>query len=235
MNADVKDLISATLADDRASATRLLQRDPALATLHAIEADRYVDEIVHWFYVGDTALHVAAAAYRVEVSRWLLAAGADPDRAGNRRRSRPLHYAADGSFQSSAWDPARQVATLRLLVEGGANVNAQDRNGATPLHRAVRTRCSAAVKHLLGAGADPEIRNKPGSTPFHLAVQTSGRGGSGSGLARTAQGEILRLFLQHGVSPSLLDSSGKSVLESARSERVRSVLLGRAGGSWSAH
>src|SRR5256885_12225037 len=40
-----------------------------------------------------------------------------------------------------------------------------------PLHRAVRTRCAAAVQCLLRAGADPLMKNKPGSTAFHLAVQ----------------------------------------------------------------
>ena len=33
-------------------------------------------------------------------------------------------------------------------------MHAQDKNGATPLHRAVRTRCAEAVKCLLDAGAD---------------------------------------------------------------------------------
>jgi hypothetical protein len=66
------------------------------------------------------------------------------------------------------------------LLEAGADIHAQDKNGATPLHRAVRTRSAAAVQFLLDAGADPAIKNKPGSTPFHLAVQNTGRGGSGA-------------------------------------------------------
>src|SRR5258706_9010186 len=97
--------------------------------------------------------------------------------------------------------------------EAGAKLDAQDKNGATPLHRAVRTRCAAAVKCLLDAGADPTIRNKPGSTPFHLAAQNTGRGGSGSEQARMAQREILQAFLEHGVSPTLTDAKGKSVLQ----------------------
>jgi hypothetical protein len=43
--------------------------------------------------------------------------------------------------------------------------------GATPLHRAVRARCAAAVGFYF-AGADPLRKNLPGSTPFHLAVRT---------------------------------------------------------------
>jgi ankyrin repeat protein len=102
---------------------------------------------------------------------------------------------------------------IRLLLEAGADIDGQDKNGATPLHRAVRTRCAAAVKCLLSAGGDPSIRNKPGSTPFHLAVQNTGRGGSGAEKARTAQREILQMFIERGVRPTLKDARGKSVLE----------------------
>ena len=115
---------------------------------------------------------------------------------------------------------------IRLLLKAGSNIDAQDKNGATPLHRAVRTRCAAAVKCFLEAGADPTIRNKPGSTPFHLAVQNTGRGGSGSEMARTAQREILREFLERGVSPSLTDARGKSVLQWAKSDWIHKILAG---------
>lgn len=56
-----------------------------------------------------------------------------------------LHLAADGYVTGPAWDPVRQVGMLALLREAGADLDAQDRNGATALHRAVRTRCAAAA------------------------------------------------------------------------------------------
>lgn len=115
---------------------------------------------------------------------------------------------------------------IRLLLKAGSNIDAQDKNGATPLHRAVRTRCADAVKCLLEAGADPTIRNKPGSTAFHLAVQNTGRGGSGSEKARTAQREILEAFLERGVRPTLTDAKGKSVLEWANSDWIHKTLAG---------
>ena len=113
---------------------------------------------------------------------------------------------------------------IRLLLKAGSKIDAQDKNGATPLHRAVRTRCTSAVKCLLDAGADPAIRNKPGSTPFHLAVQNTGRGGSGSEMARTAQREILQVFLDRGVRPTLMDAKGKSVMDWARSDWIAKLL-----------
>ena len=115
-------------------------------------------------------------------------------------------------------------AKMKGLLDAGSNMDAQDKNGATPLHRAVRTRCSAAVRCLLDAGADPTIRNKSGSTPFHLAVQNTGRGGSGSEKARTAQREIHQAFLERGVSPTPTDEKGESIPEWARSAWIHKIL-----------
>jgi len=179
---------------------------------------------MHWIYAGDTALHVAAAAYCVGIARLLLAEGADPNASKNHRRGRPLHYAADGHLESPAWNPARQKAMIRLLIDKGADLNAQDKNGATPLHRAVRTRCASAVKCLLRAGADAGIPNLQGSTPFHLAVQNTGRGGSGSVRAKASQREIIQTFLSYGLSPMTKDGNGKSVLEWAKSDTIRQLL-----------
>jgi hypothetical protein len=66
------------------------------------------------------------------------------------------------------------------------------------LHRAVRTRCAAAVRALLEHGADVRCKNKNGSTPIDLVSRTTGRGGSGSPEAKAQQAEIVRLLQQHG-------------------------------------
>jgi hypothetical protein len=217
-------LFQAILDDDRAEVKALLKTSPRSA-LEGAKTARLAWELPHWIYVGDTALHAATAGYRVEIAKMLLAAGGDPSAAGNHRRSQPLHYAADGCPGNPLWDANRQVAMIRLLVDAGADISAQDKNGATPLHRAVRTRCAAAVKCLLAAGADATIRNKPGSTPFHLAVQNTGRGGSGSEQAKAAQREIIRIFIERGVSTALKDAKGKSVLQWAKSGSIREMLL----------
>ena len=220
-------LLKAIVEDNRSAVEDLLKVDPALATRLIRKARLFDSRIFHWIYVGDTALHLAAAGYRVEIVRILLAAGANPNAAENHRRSSPLHYAADGFIGGPAWDANRQVETIRQLLSQGANIHLQDKNGATALHRAVRTRCAAAVRLLLQAGADPTIRNKPGSTAFHLAVQNTGRGGTGAAAALSAQREIIQQFLAFGLNPSLRCGWGKSVMDSARSAWIRELLAGR--------
>ncbi|MGC3958611.1 MAG: ankyrin repeat domain-containing protein [Verrucomicrobiota bacterium] len=217
-------LVAAILDDDRAGVKEMLRQDAALAWTKAAKPS-LESAIAHWIYVGDRVLHVAAAGYRVEIAKLLLAAGADVNAVGKHRHSQPLHYAADGSLEHANWDAKRQVRMIELLLVAGADIHAQDKNGATPLHRAVRTRCVAAVKALLDAGADATLRNKPGSTPFHLAVRNTGRGGSGAEKAKAAQREIIQAFLERGASPKLKDANGKSVLDWARSDWIRQMLL----------
>ena len=199
-------LVRAIVTNDSAAAGRLLAATPTLANAHFAQgatrqaADAYyLHEIEHYLYAGDTALHIAGAAYQREIARKLVTMGADV-RARNRRGAEPLHYAVDGVPGSGRWNPRAQAATITYLVEMGADPNATDRSGVTPLHRAVRTRCAAAVRALLDGGADPRRKNKNGSTPMQLATQNTGRGGSGSPDSKAQQAEILRLLEPYGSS-----------------------------------
>lgn len=199
-------LFQAIAAGDSARAARLLAEAPALAREALVagasrEAPKpyFFERIGHYVYAGDTALHVAAATYDVALARALLASGANVS-ATNRRGAQPLHYAADGSPESPAWNPDAQASIVRLLIEAGAQPNAVDKSGVAPLHRAVRTRSAAAVRSLLENGADPVGKNKSGSTPLLLATQNTGRGGSGSAEARALQREIIELLRLHGAA-----------------------------------
>jgi hypothetical protein len=221
-------ILAAILNDDCSRVKSLLLAEPELTVSCIDKATFFKTKIFHWIYVGDTPLHLAAAGYRVEIARILLAAGADAMAATNHRRSGPVHYAADGYIVHHAWDPKRQVKMIRCLLDAGADVNAQDKNGAAALHRAVRTRCTAAVRCLLQAGSDPMLKNKAGSTPFHLAVQNTGRGGTGTPAAIAAQRLIIQEFLALGVSSKLRDGKGKSVQDCAQSRWIQDMLAGHA-------
>jgi ankyrin repeat protein len=59
---------------------------------------------------------------------------------------------------------------IKLLIEHGANVNAQDIDGNTPLHaHAMATPLNhEIVQYLLANGADREIKNNAGNTALEL-------------------------------------------------------------------
>src|SRR4030095_5268829 len=107
----MNDVLTAIVDDDRRAVKALLKSDGGLATRLIRKPKLYDSKIFHWIYMGDTALHLAAAGYRVEIVRLLLTAGANANAATNHRRSSPLHYAADGFISGPAWDAKRQVET----------------------------------------------------------------------------------------------------------------------------
>ena len=223
----VCDVVNADIDD----VSRRLAANPDFATARAeVGASRqgpkdfFFREIAHYLYAGDTALHMAAAAFRRPHAELLVAYGADW-RAKNRRGAQPLHYAAD----ANRWEPRAQAETIAYLLSIGADPNAFDNSGVAPLHRAVRTRSAAAVRALLDGGASVRARNKAGSTPLHLAVQNTGRSGSGSQHAREQQADIIRLLLERGANPADKDGHDKQVRHAATSEWVRTLLVDGLG------
>jgi Ankyrin repeats (many copies) len=220
------DLVRAIVAGDADKAAHLADHSPTLVHASAaIGASRqsakpyFFEAIQHYLYAGDTALHMAAAGFKYEITQDLIDRGADCS-AKNRRGAEPLHYAAD----SNIWNPAAQAATIACLIRAGANPNATDKSGVAPLHRAVRTRCAAAVEALLAGGAEPRCRNRGGSTPLHLAVQNTGRGGSGTAHAVEQQRQIIALLLRNGARPEDKDGNGKTVHDAATADWMRALL-----------
>lgn len=211
--------------------SRRVTATPALATtacdvgaMRQSAVDFFFADIRHYLYGGDTALHMAAAAFRRPVAQLLVAHGANC-RARNRRGAEPLHYAAD----TNHWNPTAQAEVIEYLTSVGANPHALDDSGVAPLHRAVRTRSLAAVRALVEAGADPRQPNKAGSTPLHLAVQPTGKSGSGSQEARQQQVGIISFLLERGARPTDRDGKGKDVYRAATSDWIRDLLKNAAG------
>lgn len=174
---------------------KLLAYAPELAKAGEIRSKEFfLEERLVQIYEGDTALHAAGFSYDLKIGPVLLGLGADI-RAKNRRGAEPLHAATIGNPDSVTWNPKNQRDVILLLVRSGADPNARASGGVTPLHRAVRNRCSAAVEALLSVGADPNLRNLGGSTALDLASVMSGRGGSGSAKAKAEQQIIKELLM----------------------------------------
>jgi uncharacterized protein len=110
---------------------------------------------------GFTAIGLAAFLGGPDVVRVLLDRGADPDDdADNPLRVRPVHAAA----------AARDLESMRLLLDAGADPNARQQAGFTPLHAAAHVDDEELARLLLAHGADPALRTDDGRDAAAVAA-----------------------------------------------------------------
>jgi ankyrin repeat protein len=199
------ELLTAIVADED-KAVRLVRATPEIAQARVAD-ERLVEDVPHQLYVGDTALHVAAAALRPLVVEALIKAGVDPN-ADNRRGATALHYACDARPKArKTWNPFTQRSVINLLIDAGSDIEHKDKAGTAPLHRAVRARSPEAVRCLLARGARVEATHgSRRTTPLHIATQPTGA--SGTKGTRAEQQEIVELLLRYGAHPRARDANG---------------------------
>lgn len=98
---------------------------------------------------------------------------------------------------------AERLEEVRGLLEEGADPNARDERGLTPLHVACTKGNVELVKLLLEHGADPNAVGGAGLTPLHVAAYSGHQG-------------VVEVLLKWGANPSLVESSGKTPADVAR-------------------
>ncbi len=119
------------------------------------------------------------------IKSWIDQGAAWPDEASGEAAPRVVDARSarllDAAFRGD-------TATVRSLVDAGADVNVRNEAGATPLMRAVYHRDTAAF--LIEHGADVNAKSDDGRTPLLIAA----------GL--TDGGDVVTLLLDHGANPS---------------------------------
>lgn len=157
---------------------------------------------------GGGALHVAAGSGHLEATQALLHAGFSVSEPDTRTGKFPLHWAVTRGTPE----------VVELLLRRGADVNARDQFGETPLHALARLdhwRTSAMAPLLLASGADLEARDIRGFTPLHVA----------------AGADNLRIVDLYAARPQLREAPSTAGLfaldlaSSSRSDRVAERLL----------
>ena len=148
---------------------------------------------------GATPLFRATQSSDMEVIQALLAKGANPNI--NAMGFTPFLLAAGvnpGGGRGGGGAP--NTALMDLMIEHGANVNAQvtgtrtysmrisyhpppDKEGISALHEAAQAGKIDLVRYLLDKGANPELVDANGHKPIDLLASAGGGGGGRSGAA----------------------------------------------------
>lgn len=147
-------------------------------------------------------LHAAASAFQQEIVRELLQRGAEID-ARNARGETAFHLVVKWGWYSNE-QRNRVLATLRLLLENGADINAGDNDAYTALHN---TRDIAMVRFLVENGANVNIRNNNGETPLMEASKCRFWVRN-----RDEYADTVRYLLTHGAEIDIETDDGKTAL-----------------------
>lgn len=180
---------------------------------------------------GRSPLHEAVGEEDVDRVRSLLAHGADANR-GYRKGNGPIYISAHGPLdivqllvehgadasgtvshntsvlQRAASSPhADRLSVVQYLLAQGADVNAADEDGMTPLHEAARAGCLDVVRYLV---EEQGVDAKTGSGLGRTAMSYAAGGGGGNHL------DTLRYLVEEqGLDAKAEDSRGNTALHSA--------------------
>jgi ankyrin repeat protein/N-acetylneuraminic acid mutarotase len=152
--------------------------------------------------LGYTPLLIATARVFPDIVDLLLEANADPN-LGNATRV-PILNATNNE------DPAARKRMLKSLLDHGAQPNAQETDGSTPLLTAAARGDEAATALLLAAKPDINAQNKNGYSALHLAVF--------AGQNRDVKG-LINALIAAGANPNLRSRDGDTPLHLAVSQR----------------
>ena len=147
-----------TISPDGNHPLYLALREPSLKVADALLASAQL-EVESRNKADESPLMMAALKGHTEFVRRLIARGAHVNKPG----WAALHYAATGGH----------LATMDLLLEHHAFIDAQSPNGTTPLMMAAMYGTPQAVKLLLEAGADVNMRNQLGMTAIDFALKAN--------------------------------------------------------------
>lgn len=190
-----------------------------------------------------SALHYAASKGHVRVAQILIEAGMPSPRNWERgeqtfRNHRQL-IAPDIRLLIISIVEFPDVALSLWLLGGlsgdlslhnidsicaGAQVNAADTVGATPLHRACSNSCAPLVEALIQAGASVAAVDKVGNTPLHVAVSVAtDRATAEAAFILARHGADLHAVNKDEETPLGLAGANGAALEAAAGEAANAM------------
>ena len=122
---------------------------------------------------GNTPLHEAAHLGFVELTALLLQHGADR-KVANHKGSTPLHFMCycelPADVEKATVMSQQSVELVKMLVTAGAEVNALDDKGISPLLACCVSGRMDIIKVLTALGADPQITDIRGRSAYDIGT-----------------------------------------------------------------
>lgn len=152
---------------------------------------------------GSSILHIATQCKKTAVVSWLV----------------DHHHLAidvqdargDTVLLLTATNPNR-IDMFRLLIAKGANVNAKNNHGTTPLHATLVNNNVEAARLLIAHGADINAKNKNGLSALHSTVVDA-----------DADCKIARLLIEEGANVNIQDNRLQTPLHHAIADDLPSI------------
>jgi ankyrin repeat protein len=157
--------------------------------------------------------------YNPELAGILIANGAKVN-VSNQFQVTPLHLAAGNG----------NIIIIDRLLNKGADINALDALGNTPLFRATTNRRGNSFetnKFLIDRGAKVNIANRAGQTPLMLAASLPDEENSNSEQRYTIQKlriGLIQLFIDNDADVNSKDKDGKTAIDLAANLETREYL-----------
>ena len=118
-------------------------------------------------------LALALAEQKYEAAKALMSGGADVSFASGTQGLTPLMIVAaqTGPAEGSIFLPGsvRPTDIAKALIDAGADIDAQAKNGMTALMIAAANNSAPMIGLLMAAGADPDVKNAQGQTAIDVA------------------------------------------------------------------
>ncbi len=151
--------------------------------------------------VGATPLFAAAGSADVEVMRLLLAHGADPSIKSANDETLVMIASAVDTEISVNLPEAKRLEVVRLGLELGNDIEAQDKGGHRALHLAARGGLHDIITSLVQHGADlnPKTKSRKDARGGVIPEQTP---------LALAEGTVYSLFLERPLTAELLRKLG---------------------------
>ena len=173
---------------------------PRIARL-LLERGSDIDERDDW---GQTPLYSAIDNGNWSLADFLLDNNASV-MAQNEMGRTCLHVLGYSESRFRKYDRKRSLRIAGRLLEMGANIDAKDEFGNTPLHSSSVTANLKYTKFLLETGANVNAQNADLQTPLHISCCTY-----------TFTEKVYQLFIDHGANEELLDRWGQRPRDNIR-------------------